>query len=405
MKVDVVCLQEKHAPSHESIRWWFRNSGFHAASSCFTNKSGGTAILVKDTYKIDKIIQDDDDFPSFFSDHQYLFVKCNFRDPIIPEYVALVKSFWSFWETYKDHEDFASLLDWWDQGKFYLREVTQSYSKSKAAQQRSNKASLLKWMRELQAFFEAGDQASFAALCQVQQELRRIALHEARGAEVRARCQWVEEGETSSSYFLNMPTKKHAKQVMRSIRGPNTGAVCHDPFAIVGVWRNYYKDLFTAIQCDPVAQDELLAKLTCRLDSNERASCEGCLTVDECFQALMGMSRSKTPGSDGFPMEFYVAFWDALGADLVRVLNLAFETGQLSTSQRRGLIIVLYKKDDPLETKNWRPISLLNVDYKIATRVSTIPAPLCYYHRGTCRLSSDVSEAQGYSASQFFGGI
>ena len=59
MKVDVVCLQEMHAPSHESIRWWFRNSGFHAASSCYTNKSGGTAILVKDTYKIDKIIRND----------------------------------------------------------------------------------------------------------------------------------------------------------------------------------------------------------------------------------------------------------------------------------------------------------------------------------------------------------
>ena len=105
-----------------------------------------------------------------------MFVKCNFRDPIIagpgvwkfntsllqdPEYVSLVKSFWSFWDTYKDHKDFASLLGWWDQGKFYLREVARSCSKSKAAQQRSNKA--------LQALFEAGDQASFAALCQVQQ--------------------------------------------------------------------------------------------------------------------------------------------------------------------------------------------------------------------------------------------
>ena len=87
-------------------------------------------------------IQECNYFPSFFSDHQYLFVKCNFRDPIIagpgvwkfntsllqdPEYVLLVKSFWSFWDTYKDNEDFESLLDWWDQDKFYLREVTKSY--------------------------------------------------------------------------------------------------------------------------------------------------------------------------------------------------------------------------------------------------------------------------------------
>ena len=65
-------------------------------------------------------------------------------------------------------------------------------------------------------------------------------------------------------------------------------------------------------------------------------------------------------------MEFFLSFWDLLGPDLVCVLNIAYKQGQLSTSQRRGIIIVLCKKDDCLETKNYRPISLLNVDYKIA---------------------------------------
>jgi hypothetical protein len=44
-----------------------------------------------------------------------------------------------------------------------------------------------------------------------------------------------------------------------------------------------------------------------------------------------------------FPMEFFVSFWDLLGPDLVRILNLAYRTGQLSTSQRQGIFIVLYK--------------------------------------------------------------
>ncbi len=90
--------------------------------------------------------------------------------------------------------------------------------------------------------------------------------------------------------------------------------------------------------------------------------------LPKCQAALLSMSHGKTPGSDGFPMEFFVSFWDILGLDLVRILNVAFESGQLSTSQRRGLIIVLYKKRDHLKTKNFRPISPLNVDYKIATR-------------------------------------
>ena len=104
------------------------------------------------------------------------------------------------------------------------------------------------------------------------------------------------------------------------------------------------------------------------LSEEESSSCEGLLTPKECELALQGMSPGKTPGSDGFPMECYTTFWDILGLDLVRVLNFAYSHGRLSVSQRRGIIIILYKKGDRMVTKNWRPISLLNVDYKIATR-------------------------------------
>ena len=124
----------------------------------------------------------------------------------------------------------------------------------------------------------------------------------------------------------------------------------HDPFEILGVWQRYYAGLFTVAPCDPSAQDDMLSKLSRRISTEDRACCEGLLTLEECFAALSGMARGKTPGSDGFPMEFYLRFWSSLGADLVRVLNVAYEAGQLSISQRRGLIIVLYKKNDRLET-------------------------------------------------------
>ncbi len=128
-------------------------------------------------------------------------------------------------------------------------------------------------MHELQHLFELGDPSAFAKLCEVQEELCGIALHEAKGAQVRARCQWAEEGETSSSFFLNLATKRHAKQVMRSIRDPDTGSVHHDPFEILGVWQRYYSGLFTAASCDQSAQDDMLSKLSRRLSNIERASC------------------------------------------------------------------------------------------------------------------------------------
>ena len=59
MKADIECLQGTHAPSHASIKKWFAHSSYCVASSCHTNKSAGTAILIKDCFKINKIIKDD----------------------------------------------------------------------------------------------------------------------------------------------------------------------------------------------------------------------------------------------------------------------------------------------------------------------------------------------------------
>lgn len=68
-------------------------------------------------------------------------------------------------------------------------------------------------------------------------------------------------------------------------------------------------------------------------------------------------------------MEFYVVFRDLLGRDRVDVFNASLETGLLHFSQREALIALIFKKGDRLEHKNWRPISLLSVDYKLCARV------------------------------------
>ena len=62
-------------------------------------------------------------------------------------------------------------------------------------------------------------------------------------------------------------------------------------------------------------------------------------------------------------------FWEMLGQDLVDVLNSCYASGSLSLSQRRGVISLIFKRGDSLDPRNWRPISLLNVDYKLASRV------------------------------------
>ena len=106
-----------------------------------------------------------------------------------------------------------------------------------------------------------------------------------------------------------------------------------------------------------------------RFDKDSKASCEGLLNVNECINALKTMEANKSPGSDGFPAEFYKVLWSDLAPFLVNAINCSFQKGLLSVTQRQGIISLLPKKDkNPLFLKNWRPISLLNCDYKIASK-------------------------------------
>ena len=89
--------------------------------------------------------------------------------------------------------------------------------------------------------------------------------------------------------------------------------------------------------------------------------------LDGCYKALTGMAHCKAPGLDDFPMEFYVKFSSVLGSDLVDVLNSCYHSVFVSLSVQRYYYLT-FKKGEFLDARNWRLISLLNVDFKIAAR-------------------------------------
>ena len=137
---------------------------------------------------------------------------------------------------------------------------------------------------------------------------------------------------------------------------------------ILEAWKSFYSKLFQADPPDLEAQGDVLNHLTMFLSSDQMHLCEGPITVEEALVALKGMARRKTPGSDGLSAEFFLKFWNVLGSDLVQVLNTSHEYGTLPSSMRKSLITLLFKKGDRLDMKNWRPISLLNIDYKLCAR-------------------------------------
>ena len=105
------------------------------------------------------------------------------------------------------------------------------------------------------------------------------------------------------------------------------------------------------------------------LNDSDKQKYEGLLTKKECLEVLKTMESGKSPGTDSLPAGFYKVFWKDAPPFLLRCLNKSHQKGKLALTQRRGILLIP-KKDKALqELKNWRPISLLNCDYKIASKV------------------------------------
>ena len=102
---------------------------------------------------------------------------------------------------------------------------------------------------------------------------------------------------------------------------------------------------------------------------NQSAQCEGMVSESELYSALKSMDNDKSPGNDGLSKEFYDTFWDELKQPLIASLHKSFLMGELSHSQKQAVIRLIEKKDrDKRFIKNWRPISLLNVDAKLISK-------------------------------------
>lgn len=90
------------------------------------------------------------------------------------------------------------------------------------------------------------------------------------------------------------------------------------------------------------------------------------ISENEIYEVLKNMKNNKSPGSDGYTVEFFKFFWVDLKEFILKSINCIFSKKELPISQRLGIISCLPKGDKPRQfLKNWRPITLLNVIYKL----------------------------------------
>ncbi|KAL9966672.1 hypothetical protein ACROYT_G024784 [Oculina patagonica] len=272
-------------------------------------------------------------------------------------------------------EEFKEVVDkrvLWDLVKYRIRAFTIKYSKEKAKERRERLAEAEKKVKKHESICNNDpSQNNVNDLEAAKHEYELLHDYVVRGYIVRSRINWYENGEKNSKYFLNLEKTRCGKTAVRRLYD-STGKITVNPKSIINELRDFYQNLYSnndSEEGEEFAFDFLENPNIPTLNDNSSMSCEGLLTRAECFEALNKFPNGKTPGNDGLTAEFYKTFWYLLGQQLTDSLNYSFEHGELSTSQKQAIIKLIDKKDrDRRYIKNWRPISLLNVDMKIASK-------------------------------------
>ena len=202
-------------------------------------------------------------------------------------------------------------------------------------------------------------------------EFEKVIEERTKGAILRSKTKWYNEGEKNTKYFLNLEKRHYKQSVISQIKISENQFVTSNE-EIGNECVSFFKSLYESrCMADEVLDTSVFfdGENDTILTDHEREACEGPVTKKECLDALKTMESDKTPGTDGLPAEFYKIFWNDISTTLINALNFAYDTGQLSITQRRGIIKLIPKKDaEPYLIKNWRPLTLLNCDYKLAAK-------------------------------------
>ena len=135
--------------------------------------------------------------------------------------------------------------------------------------------------------------------------------------------------------------------------------------------KRYYYNLYSSKVSEEEQNIEVFLK-----DENipllsdiEKEMCETPLKLHEIAKALKNLKNDKSPGNDGFIANFYKFFWPDIKMLLFDSYKYSFQNGLLTSDQRRGILNLIPKPNRDLRyLKNWRPVSILNTDYKILTK-------------------------------------
>ena len=252
-------------------------------------------------------------------------------------------------------------LRWWDSFKIFVKSY---YSRVGKLHKQHNHERKQVLEQKLHSLNPTSDQSQ---IHQISLQLKSLSTHTHKGAQTRARPKLWLKDEDDSQNFLEMEKKKQQQQTIPTLTQVNNSTVACPPD------HKTVHEHFTSKWGTPAPEtnhESYLEDIKSFSDCTQPIDTSQVMIFEnEISQAIQSFKDHTAPGLDGITIEFYKSFSKQLTPILCEIYNNIFLRKTLTSSQKHAYVKLLPKAGPSKDITNWRPVSLLNVDYKILAKI------------------------------------
>eukprot|EP00253_Pinus_taeda_P015017 PITA_15017 len=254
-----------------------------------------------------------------------------------PAYISLVSDFW----VANPINRFDSLAKGFYNNLSNLKHLSINWAREKHLRENSLLSHIESELNSLLdekslGFITAEDKSH---LIELENQKAQILKEREESLRLRSRAIWLKAGDDNTRFFQNY-AKGRKEYIYKSPLGLNLA----DIIIVAGHFPIFVNE---------DKAEELYAPVT----------------TGELESTLKWFKKDKSPGSDGWTIEFYLAFYDILGQDLLKVVEECRISGSLYNAINSTFIALIPKSDTPTSFDDYRSISLCNCLYKIISKI------------------------------------